>query len=94
MVTELMQIRKGDYCVLWGFYIKPNDQFPTMTKERPFIVKVDDITTSKTVRDRKYIKATLVGTTVKYWVEFKSLKPVIKQQQHIFDELFGEEEQA
>lgn len=94
MVTELMQIRKGDYCVLWGFYIKPNDQFPTMTKERPFIVKVDDIITTKTVRDRKYIKATLVGTTVKYWVEFKSLKPVIKHQQHIFDEFFGEEEQA
>ena len=94
MTTELMQIRKGDYCVLWGFYIKPNDQFPTMTKERPFIVKVDDITTTKTVRDRKYIKATLVGTTVKYWVEFKSLKPVIKQQQNIFDEFFGEGEQA
>lgn len=94
MVTELMQIRKGDYCVLWGFYIKPNDQFPTMTKDRPFIVKVDDITITKTVRDRKYIKATLVGTTVKYWVEFKSLKPIIKQQQNIFDEFFGEEEQA
>ena len=94
MTTELMQIRKGDYCVLWGFYIKPNDQFPTMTKERPFIVKVDDVTTTKTVRDRKYIKSTIVGTTVKYWVEFKSLKHVIKQQQNIFDEFFGEEEQA
>ena len=93
MTTELMQIRKGDYCVLWGFYIKPNDQFPTMTKERPFIVKVDDVTITKTVRDRKYIKATLVGTTVKYWVEFKSLKPVINQQQFIFDEFFGEEKQ-
>lgn len=93
MTTELMQIRKGDYCVLWGFYIKPSDQFPTMTKERPFIVKVDNVTITKTVRDRKYIKATLVGTTVKYWVEFKSLKPVIKQQQNIFDEFFGEEKQ-
>lgn len=94
MTTELMQIRKGDYCVLWGFYIKPNDQFPTMTKDRPFIVKVDDITITRIVRYRKYIKATLVGTTVKYWVEFKSLKPIIKQQQNIFDEFFGEEEQA